>query len=116
MLPSSHVSSLGEDNTAAGFSVLGKMFGKKTAPGSTAMMRGIRGPNRKRRADGGEIDGPHEVPIVVAGGEYVLNPEQVLQIGQGDIKRGHEILDAWVKRGRKQHISELQKLPGPAKT
>lgn len=117
VLPSSHVASLAEDNTIGGFSVLDKMF--KQSAGSTpkiGAMRGLRGPNRKRRADGGMVPDDPDVPIVVAGGEYVINPDQVMQVGGGDIKRGHEILDAWVKNGRKKHIAVLQKLPGPAKT
>ncbi len=119
VLPSSHVASLAQDNTIGGFSVLDKMFSKKTAPGSVPMMRGIRGPNRKRRADGGMLDDgmpEQDIPIVVAGGEYIVSPEHVAEIGGGDLKHGHEVLDEWVKRGRKKHISELQKLPGPAKT
>lgn len=116
VLPSSHVASLAEDNTIGGFSVLDKMFSKKSATGSIGAMRGLRGPNRKRRADGGMVSNDPDVPIVVAGGEYVLNPEQVLQVGGGDIKHGHEILDAWVKSGRKKHIETLRGLPGPAKT
>ncbi len=132
VLPSSHVASLGQDNTIAGLSVLDKMF-KSNAPPARKMRagRGIR----RRRADGGGLEempldqqmggagwegdagaGEDAVPIVVAGGEYILTPEQVAQIGEGDIRRGHEVLDAWVKRGRKDHIRTLQKLPGPAKT
>lgn len=88
--------------------------------------RGFGGAPWMRRADGGEVlqdigepvsepSGDEEVPIIVAGGEYILNPEQVMEVGGGDIKRGHEILDAWVKRQRKSQISTLRKLPGPAK-
>lgn len=74
------------------------------------------GQGMMHRADGGMVPDEGDVPIVVAGGEYVLNPEQVMQIGGGDIKHGHEILDAWVKSGRKKHIQTLQRLPGPAKS
>lgn len=113
VLPSSHVASLAEDNTIGGFSVLDKMFKKQ--PGTPAVIRGPRGPNRKRRADGGMVPEEQDVPIIVAGGEYILNPDQVLEIGNGDIKRGHEVLDAWVKQNRKNHIKTLRGLPGPAK-
>lgn len=115
VLPSSHVASLAEDNTLGGFSVLDKMF-KKPATKLAPPIRGLRGPNRKRRADGGMVPEEQDVPIIVAGGEYILNPDQVLEVGGGDIKRGHEILDAWVKSGRKKQIAILKKLPGPAKS
>ena len=115
VLPSSHVASLAEDNTIGGFSVLDKMF-KKQTKSPAPMIRGLRGPNRKRRADGGMVPEDEDVPIIVAGGEYILNPDQVLEVGGGDIKRGHEILDAWVKKSRKKHIAVLRGLPGPAKS
>jgi hypothetical protein len=37
----------------------------------------------------------------------------VAQLGGGDLKRGHRILDAFVIHVRKKHIAKLQKLPGP---
>jgi hypothetical protein len=54
-----------------------------------------------------------EVPIIAAGGEYVIPPEKVQEIGGGDLDRGHEILDAFVKLVRKQHVKTLRKLPPP---
>lgn len=78
---------------------------------------------------------PHEgkpgtVPIIAAGGEYIVPPHAVAYhpgLGMGDpsnpdpkhrmaaLKRGHAILDQFVKTARKGHIKELSKLPGPAK-
>lgn len=129
VLPSSVVSSLGQDNTMAGFETIKQMFGASGPYGVKPMkMKMGRGtpkarPVPKRRADGGLTEGAAygegdqgEVPIVVAGGEYVLSPDEVMQVGGGDIARGHEVLDAWVKANRKQHIATLQKLPGPAKS
>lgn len=55
------------------------------------------------------------VPILAAGGEYVIPPEVVQRIGLGDMKRGHSILDKWVMEVRKKHIKTLTKLPKPAK-
>ena len=55
------------------------------------------------------------VPILAAGGEYVLSPEQVAVIGAGDLSAGHDALDAWVVRQRGNTIKTLQQLPGPAK-
>ena len=65
---------------------------------------------RVRKAAGGESSG---VPIVAAGGEWVISPEQVKRVGHGDIDAGHRVLDAFVKRVREELIGTLQKLPGP---
>jgi len=46
----------------------------------------------------------------------VVPPHIVEQIGGGDIKRGHQILDEWVMSRRKDHIKTLKGLPGPAKS
>jgi hypothetical protein len=53
------------------------------------------------------------VPIVAAGGEYVLSPEQVKFAGDGDLDRGHRVLDEFVKRKRSETVNTLRKLPGP---
>jgi hypothetical protein len=63
-------------------------------------------------AAGGATDG---VPIVAAGGEYVIPPEDVVHIGGGDLDHGHKVLDAFVKKMRQKTIKTLQSLPGPKK-
>lgn len=63
-------------------------------------------------ADGGATSG---VPIVAAGGEYVIPPEDVVHIGGGDLDHGHKVLDAFVKKMRQKTIKTLQNLPGPKK-
>lgn len=63
-------------------------------------------------ADGGATDG---VPIVAAGGEYVIPPEDVVHIGGGDLDHGHKVLDSFVKKMRQKTIKTLQSLPGPKK-
>ena len=63
-------------------------------------------------ADGGAAEG---VPIVAAGGEYVIPPEDVVHIGGGDLDHGHKILDSFVKKMRQKTIKTLQNLPGPKK-
>lgn len=67
---------------------------------------------RAGKAHGGETSG---VPIVAAGGEWVIPPHHVEQVGAGDIDMGHRVLDEFVKRVRKELIGTLQKLPGPKK-
>lgn len=71
---------------------------------------GEGGPYSARRADGGAVDG---VPIIAAGGEYVITPEEIHRLGKGDIAHGHKIMDAFVKQFRKSTIKTLSKLPGP---
>ena len=55
------------------------------------------------------------IDIMAAGGEHVIPPEMVRRIGLGDLKRGHQILDEFVKEVRKRNIRDLKKLPGPVK-
>ncbi len=61
-------------------------------------------------AGGGTVE---PVPIVVAGGEIVLPPNIVRRIGNGDLEKGHECLDRWVKDTRKKHIEKLKSLKPP---
>lgn len=79
-------------NTEAGMRELDKMFGKP-----------------KGRADGGTV------PIKISHGEYVLDPDQVARIGGGDMDRGHQLLDDFVRRIRADHVRTLSSLPGPAR-
>ncbi len=126
VIPADIVSGLGQGNSDAGNAILGKMF--KSGPlGMKAPAR--VGASAKRQtapllkgakisakatgfADGGGVE---EVPVIAAGGEYILHPEQVMSVGGGDMDRGHEILDAFVLHSRKQLVKTLKKLPGPAK-
>jgi hypothetical protein len=88
------------------FGVLAKGFQRNNA-GQTGFQR-----FGENYADGGATDG---VPIVAAGGEYVIPPEDVVEIGKGDMDHGHKILDAFVKKMRQKTIKTLQNLPGPKK-
>lgn len=65
---------------------------------------------RTGKAHGGSSSG---VPIVAAGGEWVIPPHHVAQVGNGDLDMGHRVLDEFVKQVRKELIGTLQKLPGP---
>lgn len=62
------------------------------------------------KASGGEATG---VPIVAAGGEHVLTPDEVRHAGAGDLDTGHKVLDQFVLRMRKELVKTLSKLPGP---
>ena len=65
-----------------------------------------------RKARGGSTEG---VPIVAAGGEYVISPEDVQHLGGGDMEAGHRHLDEFVKRFRARTVQTLKKLPGPSR-
>lgn len=67
---------------------------------------------RISKSSGGASSG---VPIVAAGGEYVVHPDQVEEIGGGDLDTGHSVMDEFVKQMRKELIGTLKKLPGPKK-
>lgn len=98
---------------------------------------GVSGWMPSKFAGGGNVP-PHEqnihgerqtVPVVVAGGEYVVPPNVVAfhpKLGGGSpdmppkhkemaLKKGHDTLDAFVKSARAKHVKEISKLPGPAK-
>jgi hypothetical protein len=109
VLPADCVSTLGENNTEAGFEVVKKMI-------EDARSRGGRINLHKKYGLHGHYHEPRSlVPAVVAGGEYILSPEEVELFGDGDLDAGHRALDAFVKSQRKKHIKTLQKLPPPAK-
>ena len=137
VLPADIVSGLGEGNTLAGSKIIENMF--KTGPfglaypsakftepsypkapadvgslSETLKVNPMPGPE-KQAASGGSIysGNTRSVPIVAAGGEYVIHPDVVRRIGGGDMNKGHEFLDHFVKGVRKNLIKTLQKLPGP---
>lgn len=95
VIPADIISAMGEGNTMAGYAHIKRMF--STAP-----------------RDPGDDSGS-KVPIVAAGGEYVLSPDEVRHAGGGDIDAGHAALDDFVKRYRAKTIKTLSKLPGPVK-
>lgn len=139
VMPADVVSGLGEGNTNAGVHVLDKMLhsgpygmqlhqsghGGMGIPHPPPMTReqheavyakgGATKPNKQQQQ---EQEQGGDVPIMAAGGEYIVPPDVVQHhplLGAGNMKRGHNILDHWVKALRKKHIKEVTKLPGPAK-
>lgn len=122
VLPADHVSHLGQGNSLSGGKVLDHMFGLHP-PATAHMHANIPRPPALNThfARGGSVEG-RPVPIIVAGGEYLLHPEHVrkadeivnkLPPGTGDLKRGHDHLDKWVVEERKKHVKMLNKLPPP---
>ena len=112
VIPADIISAMGEGNTMAGFKVANTIFSKIPymggAPGVDSEL-GIRA-----KAGGGAAQ-EDAVPIVAAGGEYVIGPEDVRRIGEGDLDRGHRELDIFVKAMRAKTIKTLKNLPGPKK-
>ena len=114
VIPADCVSAHGEGSTLAGFKVMRRVFGGTPYGQHGAPYGGHGGPYNEPLATGGSAEG-HDpgVPIVAAGGEMVLSPEQVRRVGNGDIDVGHRVLDEFVLRTRKELIKTLQHLPGP---
>ena len=126
VIPADIISAMGEGNTAAGFRVAKSIFSDGFKAGGTVKMPSMPrltlsgspyaaakspyGAALPGRAAGG---GTHTVPIVAAGGEYVIDPEDVVQIGDGSLDDGHRILDEFVKQMRAKTIKTLSNLPGP---
>lgn len=115
VLPADVVSGLGEGNTLAGATILDKTF--KSGPYGTKLSgRSGRGRGIRALATGGAAAARAEpVKIIAAGGEYVISPDVVMLLGNGNAKHGHEVLDAFVKRVRNTTRKTLGKLPGPKK-
>lgn len=127
VLPADIPSALGQGNSVAGGRILQKMF--SSGPLGMSPMRGMGRPNfghmgvpgprplsmgnkKFPYATGGATD---TVPIVAAGGEFTIHPDVVKDIGHGDIKAGHRVLDKFVLKVRKEHIKTLRKLKPPKK-
>jgi hypothetical protein len=102
VIPADIVSATGEGNTMAGFKVMNRIFGS-------------RGGAPKGYGEGGAVHDGELVPIIAAGGEYVIHPAAITKIGAGDLDRGHKELDDFVKGLRAKTVKTLQKLPGPRK-
>ncbi len=124
IIPADVISGLGEGNTLAGSAVMDRVL--SSGPHGTQMPRGEhgRGPpqpprivERQFQAKGGTTEGADgsRVPIVAAGGEYKVSPDQVRALGRGNIKRGHDILDHFVLEVRRRTVRDLKKLPPPKK-
>lgn len=117
VLPADIPSALGQGNSKAGAEILKKMFthGAYGLPPPNIHGKEFRAPHMlnnhfSKHADGGEAD---HVPIVAAGGEYVIHPDVVKAVGGGSMSKGHKVLDQFVLHTRKQNINTLKKLKPP---
>lgn len=101
VIPADVVSGVGEGNTLAGARILQHIFeeGDDTP---------------EQRAKGGQVERHEAVPILGAGGEYVVHPRH-LKKKFGSVENGHRVLDKWVVAERKRIANEMLSLPGPVK-
>lgn len=126
VIPADIVAGHGQGNTLAGAAALDKLF--KSGPYGTSKVSvsterssmpkvgfispkpvvGYKGPGM---AMGGEA----EVPVMAAGGEYILDPDQVAAVGKGDTERGFRILDQFVLQSRRRQLKEIRALRPPKK-
>lgn len=142
VIPADIVSGHGEGNTIAGAHALQRMFKMGPhAPGYPRIAHGRGAPALARNSTpyrvptfkappmpkfnpkglhsgggkGGDDHMGHPVRVNLAGGEIVVPPEHLKAVVHHDLKRAHEIMDAWVINERKKLRKTLAKLPGPAK-
>lgn len=106
VIPADIVSGLGEGNTLAGTKILQNMFPPPLRAGKIKRHSEIPAPSRHM---GGAV------PIAAAGGEYIVAPETVAEIGGGDLDQGHRTLDEFVQRVRQNTIQQMSSLPPPQK-
>lgn len=129
VIPADVISGMGEGNTMAGFKILKRVFsglpygggkqpyGAKGGPygrGSNPYdsdLGKLYGSSISGHAKGGKTGS--DVKVVVAGGEFTLTPQEVLKAGDGDMDRGHRVLDDFVKQMRGHIVRTMSKLPGP---
>lgn len=126
VLPADTIAAMGDGNSMAGlhhamnmFPVSGRIHALGHTPGSTQPAGHPFGSRGKRRGSftRGGLAGNHEdvVDVNLSDGEFVVHPEDVIAIGGGDAKRGHEILDKFILHIRDKYQKKLKKLPGPVK-
>lgn len=128
VVPASHISAMGQGNSAAGLKMAQSLFGLNGPYGIGAMKmpRGPGAPKPPRGiafaaggfaySDGGARGHGHTpVDVALSSGEYVIHPLVVKNIGNGSIEDGHRVLDAYILHARKREIKTLKHLPPPAK-
>lgn len=123
VIPADVMSGIGQGNTLSGGHVFDAMIAAgphKTLPlpklgGELSMPNGMpMTVARHHYARGGRMKG--RIPVIVAGGERIVSPDEVARLSGGDVERGHKMLDDWVVRARKHVTAHTSKLPGPVKT
>ncbi len=116
VMPADVVSGLGQGNTMAGGHILDGLFRTHLKgalrPHLGRLLTPHKGGLGDAMAKGGHVE---KVPVILAGGEYVVPKEVIASIGNGDVGKGHDILDKVVAYIRKHTIKTLSGLPSPKK-
>jgi len=98
VVDASSVADIGDGNSEAGIKKIAEHFG------------GLRSFGLK---NGGSAN---DVPVMVSSGEVSISPEAVRKAGNGDIEKGHKVIEKMVKNVRKHKRSNSKKLPPKAKS
>lgn len=123
VIPADVVSGLGQGNSLAGADILNKALHMgpygTTATAHSAHSSIPRAPAPFRDtgqgaslAKGGVSS---HVPVIVAGGEFIIPPHIIARLGDGDMRKGHRIMDEMVRRVRVHTAKKIAKLPAPKK-
>lgn len=117
IIPSDVVSGLSEGNTLSGAAVMDRMMHSNPYGVTGGARRGSMGPPRppaplKESRGGRAKDHGGTVPIVVAGGEFLIHPQTIIK-KFGSLEKGHSTLDRFVVNTRKETAKTMLKLPGP---
>jgi hypothetical protein len=73
------------------------------------------GARKRKMAEGGDDERTHgAAPVVVAGGEFVVDPDAIKR-KYGDLAHGHKSLDELVHAARAYEIERLKNAPPPKK-
>lgn len=111
VIPADVVSGVGEGNTSNGAELLHKMFGLK--PGTTPYVGASPISSESVGFANGGV--AQDVPVLLSGGEYVVHPDSVKRLGNGDLSEGHKILHKFVTMSRQKNIQKLKRLKPPKK-
>jgi hypothetical protein len=120
VIPADVVAGFGEGNSMAGANAWTKMLqmgpGGIPMPQSSGRRMGMPAPPAPYREPSQKARGGAQAdmrPVALSHGEFVVTPEQVLALGQGDMEKGHAILDKIIVESRKEIIAQMSKLPKP---
>ena len=123
VLPAHVVSGLGQGNTLAGAKMWGQAIGHSLGP--DGIQNTIKAASFRPMAlhpikpmqfqRGGAVADRGYTPIIVSGGEVLVDPEIVEELGRIHGGEGKKFLEHSVKIVHQQTIDHMKKLPGPVK-
>lgn len=122
VIPADVVSGLGQGNSLAGADMWQRAL--RIGPYGTPLPGGYarhtpipRAPAMPSSGGNGYASGGSTgtTPIMAAGGELVVPPWRIQQLGGGDMKKGHAIIDKAIDHVRKHTIEFLKHAPKPKK-